>query len=193
MTFRELVEMQPTQEMRDWMDERTAIHIGLVQKYAEKLENYDPERFGGIIERCSEHDASKWKEPEYTPYCFIAWDYHCKDLGKSFSVPQEIKDQMNTASEHHIHSNSHHPEFYDKTSKINKDDRDKKPEKIVDASEMENLDIFEQLCDWEAMSEEKGNTTREWADKNVNIRWKFTPEQTKLIYDIIKIFEGMED
>jgi hypothetical protein len=43
------------------------------------------------------------------------------------------------------------------------------------------------MCaDWCAMSEELGtNSPKNWADKNVNIRWKFSPRQVKLIYDII--------
>ena len=46
-------------------------------------------------------------------------------------------------------------------------------------------DIKEMVADWCAMSEEKGNTPKEWADKVVNKRWKFTSEQTKLIYTLI--------
>lgn len=181
----------PTEEMVDWFDERTKKHIGLVQKYASKLEDYDPE-FKGIVDRCNDHDASKYESPEYLPYVYISWDYHCADLGIDFKVPQHIKDEMNQASEHHVHSNPHHPEFYDDTGKINTKDRDKKPDKIVDASDMNDTDIFEMLCDWRAMSEEKGNSIRSWADKNVNIRWQFTQEQKELIYNIINIFEEMD-
>jgi len=35
------------------------------------------------------------------------------------------------------------------------------------------------------MSEEKGNTPQTWADKNVNIRWKFNDKQKELIYKIL--------
>lgn len=96
---------------------------------------------------------------------------------------------MNSASEHHVHSNRHHPEFYDDTGKINREDRDKKPDKIVDATKMEDLDIAEMISDWLAMSEERGNKCIDWADKNVNIRWKFTDKQKDLIYKLIKGIE----
>jgi len=61
---------------------------------------------------------------------------------------------------------------------------------MVDAMKMDNLDIAEMVCDWCAMSEERGNTPMQWADKNVNVRWKFTDEQKDLIYDLMnKIWE----
>lgn len=39
------------------------------------------------------------------------------------------------------------------------------------------------------MGEEKGNTVRSWADKNVNVRWKFTEDQVNLIYELIDFLE----
>ena len=56
---------------------------------------------------------------------------------------------------------------------------------MVDASEMTRLDIAEMVCDWCAVSEERGNTPKSWADKNVNVRWEFTDEQKDLIYELI--------
>jgi hypothetical protein len=191
--IKEMEELKPTQEMKDWFAERTNRHISLVQKWAKKLEDYNPKRFKGIIEQCKYHDASKFEEPEYTPYLYVSWKYRCKDLGKDFNISKDIEDQMHEATLHHVKVNSHHPEYFDKESEINKEDRDKKPEKIVDATEMDDMNIFEMLCDWQAMGEEKNNTIREWADKNCNVRWKFTPEQTELIYDIIEIFESMKE
>jgi hypothetical protein len=42
------------------------------------------------------------------------------------------------------------------------------------------------MCaDWMAMAEEKGTNPLTWAEKNVNIRWKFTEGQTKKIYEIL--------
>lgn len=198
MTFKEFFmaeeELKPTQEMIDWFDERTNRHIGLVQKYAKKLEEYDPERFEGLSEQCKDHDASKFEEPEYTPYIFISWDYRCKDLKKEFTIPKSIKDQMNGASLHHVVNNKHHPESCNPdTAEINRDDRDEAPSEIIDATTMADMDIFEMLCDFSAMSEEKHNTVRSWCDKNINKRWQFTEPQTILIYDIIKILEEMEE
>lgn len=50
---------------------------------------------------------------------------------------------------------------------------------------MPDLDVAEMCADWMAMSKELGGTPKDWADKNVNVRWKFTEAQKKLIYEII--------
>lgn len=42
------------------------------------------------------------------------------------------------------------------------------------------------VADWFAMSEELGGHPKDWADKNINIRWSFSQEQKNLIYDLIK-------
>lgn len=171
-------------EMKDWFKERTSRHIGLVQKYCKRLSDEYP----GLIKRGETHDKSKWEEPEYTPYLLITWQYKMKDNGKSFDPPADIKEKMSRATEHHVKNNSHHPEYHSKkeVGVINREDRDKPPEEMIDATAMPDLDIAEMVCDWCAMGEEKGNTAKYWADKNVNIRWKFTDEQKSLIYRLIE-------
>ena len=37
------------------------------------------------------------------------------------------------------------------------------------------------------------NSAKEWADKNVNIRWKFTDKQKDLIYELIEVVEGLDN
>ena len=179
-----------TDEMRKHFDKRTDMHIDLVRKYCKKLADEYGDRFKGIIERGEIHDDSKKKEPELEPYIFITWDYKKKGDGeeKGADFPEQIKDLMNEASNHHIQHNRHHPEFHDPNKKdnmINKEDRDAVPDEMIDATAMTDLDIAEMVCDWMAMSEEKGNTPQEWAKKNVNKRWKFTDEQEKMIYEIL--------
>jgi len=68
---------------------------------------------------------------------------------------------------------------------INKNDRDEPPAEMVDATKMPDLDLAEMVADFCAMSEEKGNTPQSWADRNVNKRWKFTDQQSDLIYEIM--------
>ena len=130
----------------------------------------------------------KYEDPEKEPYLYISWKYKCKDDGVDFEVPDDIDDKMNKATEHHVKSNKHHPESHckKKIDLINREDRDKPPEEIIDATEMPELDIGEMVGDWLAMSEEKGGSTKDWADKNVNVRWKFTDDQKDLIYELIK-------
>lgn len=175
-----------TKEMEDWFISRTNRHIDLVKKYAKLIEEYDPIRFKGLSEISENHDKSKFEDDvEKIPYIFISWKYHSQDIGKEFSVPKHIEDNMHKATIHHVKNNKHHPEYFDESSEINKADRDKPPEELVDATTMADINIAEMLADWMAMSEEKGNTVKEWADKNVNIRWQFTEDQTNLIYELI--------
>lgn len=176
-----------TEEMRDFFKERTNKHIGLVQKYCEEIEKSNPEKFRGLVERGEVHDQSKFEEPEKTPYVFITWKHKKNDDGEEFQIPSDIND--NSATEHHVKSNRHHPEYYDEGAKINEKDRDKPSEKTVDATKMSDLDIAEMVADWLAMGEERGNTARSWADKNVNKRWRFTDNQKDLIYSIIDKIE----
>jgi hypothetical protein len=90
---------------------------------------------------------------------------------------------------HHVKSNAHHPESHteQKGELLNRENRDKPPKEIVDATKMGEIDIIEMVADWCAMSEEKGGNPKDWADKNVNIRWKFTDEQKEFIYSAIEI------
>jgi len=177
-----------TQEMKDHFKKRTKYHINLVGKFCDKIAEYDPERFGELRERKKVHDDSKFEEPEYTPYLFISWQYKCKDENQEFKVPQDILNKMSEATLHHVTSNSHHPEYHSptKTGLINRENRDKPPKEIVDATKMPDIDIAEMCADWMGMSKEKGSNPKDWADKNVNIRWKFTDKQKELIYEIIK-------
>lgn len=175
------------QEMKDWFEKRTDKHIKLVQKYCKKMEEYDSEKFKGLVESAKVHDQSKFQDPEVEPYIYTTWKYKCKDDGTKFECPEDIADKMDEATEYHILNNSHHPEYWcgRKTNLINKKDRDKPPSEIVDATKMPDLNIAELVCDWCAVSAERGNTPKAWADKNVNIRWKFTDKQKDLIYELI--------
>lgn len=50
--------------------------------------------------------------------------------------------------------------------------------------------IAEMVCDQSAVSQERGtSSTKEQADANINIRWKFTDEQIKWIYNFITDLE----
>ena len=42
-------------------------------------------------------------------------------------------------------------------------------------------------ADFCAMAKEKGGKPKDWADKNVNIRWKFNDSQKDLIYSLMEM------
>jgi len=174
-------------KMKKHFDKRTNMHIDLVAKYSKKIAEYD-DKFKDLLDRIKDHDQSKFKEPEFESYVWTTWNYKCKDDGKKFEIPEDMKDMMTKATEHHVKTNSHHPEFHcDQTANlINKDDRDKPPEEMIDSTKMPDLDIAEMIADWCSVSEERKTNPKDWADKNVNVRWKFNDSQKALIYELIE-------
>ena len=163
MKLEEISMTQPSKKMVDNFHRRTNEHIKNVQDCIAKL-NPGPE----LQERAKTHDASKFGEVEYMPYIWITEFYRCKNNGIDFEYPPGMEEKTRIASKHHVTTNRHHPEYHD------------------DISDMTDIDIIEMVCDWAAMAIELGEgSARGWADKNVGSRWKFTPEQTDLIYSTI--------
>ena len=177
-----------TQAMIDHFVKRTNIHIELVQKYLDKIINLNDSRLdNNILEKEKTHDWSKFKDPEVGPYVFVDHSYHMKDLGQEYNPPADIKDRMQAATFHHVRTNKHHPEFWQEqlVGVINDKDRDKPPEKMVDATDMPLTYVAAMVADWLAMSEEKKTDPYEWAKNNIHKRWHFTENQIKLIYDLL--------
>ena len=183
--------VQITQRMQDHFEARTRRHILLTQKYCKRLEAAFRE-LSGLVEQGQHHDASKFAEPELTPYVWLTWRYKCKDDGVELALPPGMEARIVAATEHHILTNSHHPEAHgmQRDHLINTQDRDKPPAQMIDATRMGLLDMAEMCADWCAVSEERGNTPREWADKNVGVRWAFAPRQRDFIYAMIDVAWG---
>jgi hypothetical protein len=180
------------EEREDWFEKRTKAHIARVQRYAKLLEEAVP----GVVEASKDHDDSKLKEPQRTPYIALTWKHKWDDY-KSYKKPGTIDDAaINKATVQHVKGEEHHPEHWtDQKAEdlINKEDRDKSSKEMVDATKMPDIAVAEMVADWAAMSEElKQGSPRGWADKNVNVRWKFTPEQKALIYKLIGVVEKAE-
>jgi len=183
--------------MDDWYTQRTKKHISMVGEYCRIIANKF-EEFSELIGRIDVHDKSKFEKPEKDPYVYITWKYKCKNDGLNFEdcdPPDDIEEKMYEATMHHILNNRHHPEFHlsknDKNGNIlNRENRDAPPDKPLDVSRMPRLDIAEMVADWCAISKERGNSPKSWADKNIGVRWNFSREQKDLIYEIIeKIWE----
>lgn len=176
-----------TKEMEEFFDKRTKEHIERVKKYSKKINEYS-DKFKNIIEDSEKHDESKFEDIEKIPYILTTWNYKLKRENKKFDIPEEYKKEMDKASEHHVKNNKHHPEYWsDNLPKniINKEDRDKPPEEIIDATKMSDDAIASMVADWMAMSEELNDDPYKWAKKNINIRWKFSKEQENLIYELL--------
>lgn len=175
-------------EMKAHFEKRTNRHIELTQKYCGIIAK-KKSKLSKLVDRGKVHDQSKYGQFELEPYVYLTWRYKCADDGTECKLPEGMEGKIHEATKHHILNNRHHPEFHQgkTTGLLNKEDRDKPPSEMVDATGMTDLDIAEMVADWCAMSEERGNSPKSWADKNVNIRWKFTRKQTKLIYELIDI------
>lgn len=172
-------------DMETHFNTRTNKHISLVKKYLDKIIALkDPRLDRGVLEQEKSHDASKFKDPEYEPYLHIDHKYNMKSQGKTYNPPKEIADKMSLASFHHVTSNQHHPEAWDKEIKQGSNNRD---ENIgtVDATSMPLNYVASMVADWMAMSKELGNSPYDWAKKNIGSKYKFTDVQKKLIYDLL--------
>jgi tRNA U34 5-carboxymethylaminomethyl modifying enzyme MnmG/GidA len=177
------IKLSATQkEKKDFFEKRTKKHIERVQNAAKKIVDKYPE-YEKLLEQAEEHDASKFKEPEMTPYIELTW---LKKNNQDDKNNQEIKK----ATLHHIKNNKHHPEYHNKSkAHIDTTNRDKSI-KCIDAFDMDDISLAEMVSDWQAMSEElKTNTSREWYDDVKNVRWRWNKYQEKLIDKFLKVFE----
>lgn len=190
-------------EKEQFFVDRTNKHIGLVQDAAAKIVKAYPE-FDKLLTQVKVHDASKLKEPERVPYVEITWRHKLENEkgeydpynGKGYQTPGQLKkEEENTATVHHITTNSHHPEYHLKDkSDANVDMADRSKSELVDASRMPDIDVAEMVADWQAMSEElQTNTTREWFDKQKDVRWHFSEHQEELIDKLLKVFENEDE
>ena len=160
----------PTQEMFDYFELRTTKHIELVQKNLRIFIDLYPLALKKIMRLSKDHDLSKFSEKEFVPYVWLTWIK--KPGNEDFQYDKEKIDAMTKdAWKSHIKSNSHHPEHH------------------KDINSMTFFDIIEMICDWEAMSEELGGTTREWYNKNVPSRWKFDKVNQIVIENLIHQLE----
>ena len=166
---------------------RTNLHRKLVQKFCQKIYQLDPNKFQELPNRATTHDQSKYDEPEKIAYIYITWKYHCRDNHMEFLQDKDMETRAIQATEHHIKTNRHHPEFHStqETNLINPSNRDRPNGNIIDATLMEDLDIAEMVADWCAVSEERGTCPFDWAMANIGTRWKFTDRQEVLIHWLI--------
>lgn len=173
---------------------RTRAHLYLVRKWSDKIaEAFSLDtRINKVLlnKERDEHDQTKFVEPEYSAYVDITWKYYCKRHGLPFESSPDLDEKMHLATCHHVKNNKHHPEYWDDLctldNAVSRTDRDGVGDRMVDGTKMPLTYIAAKCADWCAMAEELGkNTPQAWANKNINVRWKFTPEQVMLIYQIL--------
>jgi hypothetical protein len=162
---------------------RTLEHIERVKNNALIIYKYDSIRFKLLLDQTDFHDASKFKEPEFTPYVQLSYYYSCKRKGISCETDPELKELIKDAVFHHIKNNRHHPEYYFDDAIRERDGQ------IIDATKMPAIPISEMVCDWMAMSQELNNSVVDFADSVVNKKFIFSPDQVTLIYDLIGVLK----
>lgn len=185
-------------EREEWFLKRTLTHILRVKRNVLALVEADfPVDAIALMQQNARHDATKFEEPEKSIYVDLTWRYRCERLGVPFEVddPDEFQERVAEATLHHIKHNPHHPEFFAPAAHINKKNRDAPPEEMVDGTFMSDIGLVEMCCDWVAMSQELAghNSAHEWAKANVNVRWKFTDEQVKRIYETLDTLQEVLD
>lgn len=169
------------QDIKSYFIKKIKNHIRLVQDYARLIEQEFPEA-KGLSQIAKSHDASKLVEPSLTPYSHITWRDREKHKGRQYIIPDDIDDTA--AVEHHVKTNKHHPEYWtDQINTIHPENRHK-IQKLIDATKMSDMAIFEMCADWMAVSEEVNSNPKDWGRKNINLRWKFSKRQEQLIYNV---------
>jgi hypothetical protein len=175
--------MIPTFEMFNYFYTRTNKHIQLVQKHANIIENKFPNLFKGLYNQSLSHDSTKFTNPELIPYVLLTWKKKCDKEQIEFIIDNNL---ITFATEHHVKNNRHHPEFHtSQINVINPNNRDEPTKHIINATSMLNVDIGEMIADWAAVSEELKTNIQDWKNKNVGIRWKFTPYHIDIIQQVI--------
>ena len=182
-------------EMFAWFEKRTYEHIEKVQKYISiAIDEIDGLDYKEMMLRYRYHDSDKFEQPLLVPYVYMTWMYHCiYGLKKEYKLSDVMQKSCNDMSFKHCKQNKHHPEYWDCSLEKNPDligtDRDK-VEGIcttpVDATKMDKESMTEMVCDWCSVSEERGNSPKEWFNKNNNKRWVFDKYQQKFIKEVIK-------
>jgi len=173
--------MPITPEMEKHFREYLLGHIKKVVSFAKALldSGYIDE---GVFEYIRDnHDRSKLKEPEYTPYVRRKWFEREGQKEMYDSMGDDVKRAIAT----HVVTNGHHPECWSEDYKGFTSDE---PCHVIG---MPEESVIEMVCDWNAMGLEHGNTARWWYEKCRNTRWIFDHHTEKLIEKWLKNAEEL--
>lgn len=185
-------EPEPTKEMRDWFETRTRNHIQAVSQYLEKAAGIYPELKLEILEM--HHDESKFREPELTPYIHLTWEYRSKDMGLPYRMSAGMRSLVLDATYHHIKNNRHHPEYWDPLATPCPQKLNGTTQSAVCATNMPDDALLEMVCDWCAMSRERGGDPGDWFAMVNGPRFEFTDEQQSFIRRAIaSLWDGQAD
>jgi hypothetical protein len=164
--------------------ERTMWHIFLAQQCAHRLIE------SGILASKSDeaqllmdvaiHDHSKFGEFEVEHY--ILWWHYLDDAERKSDTGfvAAAKENYERALRHHYHDNVHHPDHW--TCDDDKSTIDR----------MSRVCTAEMVCDWAAVSLERGASLWRWADKmalSTESKFPFTVAQKARIMDYCRVLQ----
>lgn len=171
-----MINYYPPQEAIDLFKKRTNYHIELVQNNIylwQEREEYN-HIFDELTLKASNHDQSKYSEPEITPYIWLTWQSHCILNNIPFTLPTGMDQQIRDAIFHHVSNNRHHPEWH------------------LDPDSMTLADLIEMICDWKAVGQEFGEKNLiGYAEKVLGRRFSFSENKLKLIWELIHKMDRM--
>ena len=172
-----------TPEMEDSFKSYLSNHVNMVRSNVKRL--YDRGLITGELSKLirDTHDKSKLEEPEYTPYVKRKWF----EKAANKDLYDDMDDDIKAAIVHHVTHNSHHPEYW------SNDYRGFETSDPCHVNDMPEDCVVEMICDWKAMSEERGNTPRDWYNKTKDTRWIFDDKTNMLINKWLKIFEELQN
>lgn len=175
----------PTDAMIENYFSGTKKHLGDVFKFIDKIYALDNAKYAALPIRKLLYDLSKNMEPEFKAYTLLMW----KDEHPEFKLSSEMEDFVKRGIFHHWKNNRHHPEFHDGSLKLSNVvglDDDIPPNKVVNATDMTDLDLAEMVADWCALAGDNNMTPDTWAKNHIGKHFKFTPDQVNTIYSLIK-------
>jgi len=174
---------EPTEAMVRAFESRTALHVRLVTANLERLSTKRIELREELLDRGRVHDASKWSEPERTPYVWLTEYHRVHNSSRSkggegevvFRYPSGVGDAVEAAIKHHKANNRHHSEFF------------------ADPDEMSTVDVLEMVSDWAAIAQELSNNPREsprhWFDETGRRKWNYSAALLSRIEEAISELE----
>ena len=161
----------PSEDMVKFYEKRTREHIERVSNNLLSILDLPELHSEELKRRAINHDLSKYGIEERIPYIWLTEFHRCKNENIPFQYPEGVEEKVDKASLHHIRNNQHHPEFHNSPF------------------DMTNEDLAEMVCDHYAMSQELGNSLIKWENNVINKKWKFSDDQTKLIWKLVGLFE----
>lgn len=157
-----------TQRMYNHFEKRTREHIDRVNKNARIISDFlniydsafNTEFF---LSNVKNHDSSKFYSYIYPGYVWINAFYNLK-----MEYPSEnIKKLAEYSSKKHYTLENHHPEHH------------------ISPTNMNIYNLSEMVCDWHAMSQEYGTSTKEWFHNKALKKYSFDESQKEFLDNII--------